>query len=272
MKKCIVCGKANWQTKYQKLKQCKYCGFVRAKDNYFAINTKKLYTQKYFNGAEYLNYSQEHLALKANFTDRLKKIRKYKKSGKLLEIGCAYGYFLLKAKKYFTPIGIDLDPATTSLAASNSEVKVLTGDILKTKLPVNSFDVVCMFDVIEHLKNPKSYIKVIKKLLKKNGLVVIETGDIDSLLPKLQKINWRLITPPYHLQYFSQKTLTQLLVKQGFDIIYKTNNISFFRSVGQVVHRLNLPPALKKFLRIFDHFIFPTYTFDLVFIIGRKKS
>ncbi|MBX4205660.1 class I SAM-dependent methyltransferase [Candidatus Microgenomates bacterium] len=268
--KCIVCGQNKWKSKYSKLVECKNCKFIRAKDKYFKTKSTDLYKPLYFAGDEYLDYKNEQIALLKNFQNRLKLIRLYKKSGKLLEIGSAYGYFLSLAKKQFEAQGIDLDPFVNKLAKKISGVKVITGDFVKTKYKNASFDAVCLFDTIEHLKYPEKYIKYINKILKKNGIIVIETGDIDSLLPNFQKNRWRLITPPFHLQYFSQNTLSKLVERYGFEVIYKTNNISFYRTVRQTIYRLNLPIFIKKLLKPIENVVFPTHTFDLTFLIARK--
>src|SRR5689334_7091464 len=138
---CIVCGQNNWLPKYKKLKLCKYCGLVRARDIYFKKDSKKIYTDTYFNGIDYLDYASEKPALKRNFLNRIKLIAGYKKRGKLLDVGCAYGYFLKIARqKGFQPTGIELNNEIAKKAKLESECKVLTGDMEKLSIPKGSFD------------------------------------------------------------------------------------------------------------------------------------
>lgn len=266
---CIICKGKNWRKKFNGLVECRNCGFVRAKDSYFKASPKKLYSKKYFTEYEYTNYEAEKNALVLNFTDRLRKIRKYKAKGRLLEIGCAYGYFLGLAAKYFDTTGVDLDASIVNQARRNTTSKIIRGDFQKLRFK-DKFDVICMFDTIEHLKHPEKYLAKAQTLLNKNGIIVIETGDIGAILPRIQKKKWRLIHPPFHLQYFSRASLVSLLRNTGFHVVYKTNFISFFRSVSQTAYRLGIKiPSWVP--RRMVNYSFPTYTFDLVFIIARKK-
>ncbi len=263
--KCFVCKKNKWQKLYTSLVKCQNCGFIRAQDKYFKINPQKLYNLNYFSGIDYENYNEEKAALDANFKDRLTRIRKIKRSGKLLEIGCAFGFFLTQAEKFYKTTGIDLHPNITKIAKKNTQkTKILTGEFSKLTFKKKSFDIVTMFDVIEHLKNPENYIKRIHRLLNEKGVLVIETGDIEAFLPKIQKANWRLITPPTHLSYFSKKTLSQILTQNGFDII-SVDYVPFFRTLRQTLYRL-----FQKKINL--NFIFPINTHDLIFIVAQKTS
>lgn len=268
MIKCIVCGSNQWKKKYSTLSQCKHCGFVRAQDKYFKISPSKLYAKKYFEGDDYRDYGAEKNALQLNFYRRLNDIREYKKRGKLLEIGSAYGYFLEVAKKNFKTCGIDVNKDVTKVSKKNSGAKVFTGDFLKTSVG-KDYDVICMFDVIEHLKNPQKFIEKIYKILKPGGILMIETGDIDGYLPKLQKDNWRLIKPPFHLQYFSKKTLSKLLLRHNF-IILKNKYTNFSRTVSQTVYRLGVNPILIKILAPFGKNILTINTYDILITIVKK--
>ena len=164
---CVVCNKNIWIDYTKKLLKCRSCGFIRARDKYFKVKEKNFYGPRYFREIDYDDYFLEKKALKKNFEDRLKRIRKYKKSGKLLEIGCAYGYFLCLAQKYFKTTGIDLNPKVTKIAQKNSKnSRVITGDFLKRKFPDNFFDIVIMLDTIEHLKTPSGYLTKIKSGLR----------------------------------------------------------------------------------------------------------
>lgn len=265
--RCFVCKNDEWNELYSGLCKCKSCGFIRAEDNFFNIQPSKIYERKYYTNGEYLNYKKERNALEKNFSGRIEEIIKYKREGKLLEIGCAYGYFLNIAKIYFNTIGIELDSTTQKIAKDTSGQKVIRGDFLKIRIPKNSYDVICMFDVIEHLINPAKYLSKIKKTLKKDGLVVIETGDIESSLAKFQKEKWRLINPDVHLSYFSRKTLTELLNGNGFEVL-DVKYVGFSRTIAQVIYKLTgykkLPNILFK--------IYPKINFyDLMLVVAQKR-
>ena len=266
---CPICDNKKWVKHLRELVRCTNCGFIRAKDYYFKINPIKFYSESYFTSG-YGNYDHEQEALELNFLERVKRIRKYIGAGKLLEIGCAYGYFLHVAQKYYDCYGIDLNPKVTAITRKNTKAKISTGDFLRQKFIENSFDVICMFDTIEHLKYPDEYLKKVFQLLKPKGIVVIETGDIDSLIAKIQGNSWRLIFPPDHLQYFSKSSLIKLLNKSGFEV----KNISwvgFHRTFRQIIYRLTGNKSLLNSKNPFLSKSISLNTFDLVFMIAEKN-
>ncbi len=264
---CQVCGHKNWQNFRRVLDRCERCGFVKAKNKYFKISEKKLYASGYYNGADYLNYKAEARALLKNFRNRLSRILKYKQKGNLLEIGCAYGFFLSLANEHFVSSGVEIDENTARKARKISGCKIYSGDFLKMHFKNNSFDVVCLFDTIEHLKNPRAYLEKIFRLLKKGGVIVIETGDIDAILPRVQKSTWRLITPPFHLSYFSKNTLKRLLDDIGFtkkELVW----VPFYRTLGQTIYRLNRNLLTKD--HSLNSVVFSINVFDLIFGVWEK--
>ena len=135
--KCFVCKKNSWESHYKDLFRCSNCGFIRAKEIYFKIKPEEVYGKDYFDKGQYANYKKERLALEQNFKNRLKDIIKHKREGKLLEIGCAYGYFLNLAKKNFIISGIDVNSQTTNIASKLTGIKTLTGDFLTQKFSFN---------------------------------------------------------------------------------------------------------------------------------------
>lgn len=268
--KCIICGRNSWVSHWRLLLKCKFCGFIKAQSSFFKINSLKIYNKSYFEQDDYLNYLKEKKALQENFTNRLKIIRKYKKKGKLLDIGCAYGYFLEIAAKHFDSEGIDLNKETIQHVTKAHNIKAIYKDFLKTKFIKNSYDVVCMFDVIEHLKKPREYISKIHSLLKHDGLLVIETGNIDSVLAKIQKDKWRLVKPPLHLHYFSKESIFKLLDSNGFKI-KEIKDVSFCRTVAQTIHGIFMNKKIDKYLTCLFNFKFFLNTHDLMLIIAQKK-
>lgn len=267
--RCFVCGSNSWKKIYASLVKCEKCSFVRADNLYFEFEEENLYGAEYFTGVDYWDYRSEEKALKKNFRDRLRRILKHKSKGRLLEIGCGYGYFLQLAEKYFQTTGIDLNPEITKIVAKNAKKShIFTGDFLKVKLPHSSYDVVCLFDVIEHLKKPDQHIKKISKIVSSGGLLVIETGDIESFLARLQRSMWRLITPPTHLNYFSKKTLSFLLRKYGF-VPIETAYVSIVRTIGQTFFRLLRNSRLLNKLPFLEK-DFSLNTGDILFMVARK--
>jgi 2-polyprenyl-3-methyl-5-hydroxy-6-metoxy-1,4-benzoquinol methylase len=76
-----------------------------------------------------------------------------------------------------------------------------------------------MLDVIEHLPDPEEILRLIYRHLNPCGHVLITTGDWDSGLSRIMKSNWRLMTPPQHLFFFSKRTLSMILTRIGFRVV-----------------------------------------------------
>jgi SAM-dependent methyltransferase len=267
--KCPVCTNETWKPfKGNKLLTCCHCGFVRAADKYYEPPTEHIYTASYYAGVDYYNYDAEKDSLKKNFLNRLSIIKKYIEHGDLLEVGCAYGYFLVEAKKCFKVTGLEVNAALAAKVEQDLNIKVYGGSFETTHFEGKCFDAIVALDVIEHIKDPKSFIVKCAELLKKDGYLFIETLDIGSLLPRLQGENWRLVHPPEHLSYFSYGTLSKLLTDNGFTLV-ESQRVWFWRSLGQIAFRLN-PTFIKFMPKMLQRLNIPLNTFDLIFIVAKK--
>jgi SAM-dependent methyltransferase len=95
---------------------------------------------------------------------------------------------------------------------------VVQGTLDTADLPEAHFDVVTMWDVIEHLTDPRSALGQVHHLLKPGGLVVVHTIDIESLFARLMGPRWPWLME-MHVYYFSRHTLRTMLEQSGFEVI-----------------------------------------------------
>jgi 2-polyprenyl-3-methyl-5-hydroxy-6-metoxy-1,4-benzoquinol methylase len=144
--------------------------------------------------------------------------------GKLLDVGCSTGQFLVKARDTgFEVAGIEFSEGSAGFAAEYFGLAVQQGSIHDCTLPTGSLDMLTMFDVIEHVPDPASDIAKAWSLLKPGGWFVLSTPNIDGLFPRLsfklaKTLNyWPHPEPPYHLYQFSVRTLSAMLTKAGFE-------------------------------------------------------
>jgi len=267
--RCFVCNSNEWIPLYKDIEKCSGCDFVKAIDKHFKQDFANTYDRTYYNKGEYLDYAREKKAHENNFKNRVKRIRKYKRKGKLLEIGSAYGFFLKEAKKHYNPtIGIDLNKEICEIASKISSSKIIAGEFLNIKFRKNSFDVICLFDTIEHLTNVDKYINKIRSILKPKGILVIETGDIESLMARYRKNKWRLINPEIHLTYFSKMKLTQLLENSGFKIL-EIKRLGHQRTLAQIIFRTM--GTTKLILPFMYNITTNINLYDTIFVIAQKK-
>jgi len=261
---------------FKGLVRCQNCNFVTTDVNLDASDIQALYGKGYFFGEEYVDYIKDKEILQINFQKRLKRILEYKRGGDLIEIGCAYGFFLDLARRYFNVKGYEISEDAAKYAQGLS-LDVESRDFLKADVPKNSVDIIAMWDVIEHLFEPQKYVELARKVLRPGGLLCITTGDIESLNASLRGEKWRMIHPPTHLHYFSRDTLRLLLEKNGFTIEHE-GYIGMTRSLRQIAYSI-LMLGGNKHARLFTmlerlkitDLSFSLNLRDIIFVIAKKK-
>lgn len=145
--------------------------------------------------------------------------------GTILDIGCGRGIFLRKLKKYgWAPMGTELFEEAQTIAEA-LEIPIRIGDLKELTLGAKVFDVVTLWHTLEHIED-LSILKKIYEVLKQNGILVISVPNIASIQARIFKKNWFHINEPYHIHHFSPRSLSTLLVNNGFSP-YAINHFRF---------------------------------------------
>jgi SAM-dependent methyltransferase len=191
--------------------QCARCGLGRAQTNGF--DPSRYYTGDYFSAGHadgYADYRGAETVLRREFAQTVEFIRRYKPAGRLLDVGCAYGFFLLEARRYFEVTGIEIADEAAAHARAQG-LSVLTGVAdEQTLAELGMLDVIVLLDVIEHLPDPRATLSLCASHLDAGGIIVITTGDFASLTAQLAGAHWRLMTPPQHLWFFTAQAIGRL--------------------------------------------------------------
>ena len=142
--------------------------------------------------------------------------------GKLLDIGCGYGFFLQEMMfRGWQVKGIEIAQTGRQFMRNSLDIHVYSEPLEHIDFPENIFDVVTLFYVLEHVLDPLALLSAIKRILKPEGLVLIRwphsTPIVKILGPLARKFD--LFHTPYHLYDFSPKTIENLLVQSGFTSI-----------------------------------------------------
>ncbi len=222
--RCYLChGKTEFflEKNGYKIYRCVDCGLARTnlKKKYKDF-VEEHYNKGYFTGdptrSAYINYKDDKKFIVKNMQQFLQKVETYKPKGKLLDAGCALGFFVELAISH----GYDaygFDPSVYAVAEAQKLVgrkRISEGTIDSVHYKEKSFDVITLFDVFEHLSDPSHDIEKLSRFLKDDGIIVIATGDTNSVMAKMLKRRWTFYIPPQHLFFFNKKTLTALLTQQ----------------------------------------------------------
>lgn len=153
------------------------------------------------------------------FAKSLKLIERYKPSrGRLLDIGTAGGSFLKVARDAgWTVEGCEPNRWMCEWANKYYGLNVVPGTVFNMNLSQGSFDVVSLWDVLEHTPDPKATLKECHRILKPGGILVVNYPDIHSLVARLMGPRWVFLLS-VHLYYFTQKTLSKMLNDLGFSV------------------------------------------------------
>jgi 2-polyprenyl-3-methyl-5-hydroxy-6-metoxy-1,4-benzoquinol methylase len=183
----------------------------------------KIYGEEFFQGGQrhgYADYAASERVLRREFAESVRFLRKYGvESGRLLEIGCAYGFFLSEAQRHFQVRGLEVSEHAVQAAQARGLDVAHRNLAQHFELHPEPVDAVVMLDVVEHLDEPAAMMRTVHEHLNPGGVVMLTTGDWSSLSSKLMGKRWRLMTPPEHLYFFSPATLSRMLEKIGFEVV-----------------------------------------------------
>lgn len=229
--RCPLCEKDNFivldTERGLSIVKCKECDLIytnpRAKDaeeNYFGE------AETFYNEARLAFSGKKPHHRDRNYEYELKHIKKIKPKGKLLDVGSNMGFFLRTAKKYgFDVEGVEPSPSLSKLSKENWDIKIHTSFLEDANLPENSFDVITLIDVFEHVTNPRELLEVSSGLLKSGGIIAIKVpnGDYNHFKMKLGNItgkgkNMDIWSTCEHVVHYTPKTFKKMVEKSGYKV------------------------------------------------------
>ena len=275
---CPACGRATAQRfLYSKngcdILQCAECGLGRSQTS--AFDPGAYYTSDYFSGGHadgYADYRGAELVLRREFANTVDFIRKYRANGRLLDVGCAYGFFLQEARPFFDSAGIEIAAEAAGFCRQQG-LRVFTGIADEDNLAlVGMMDVIVLLDVVEHLPSPQKTLALCARYLTPGGVIVISTGDFASHYARLAGAGWRLMTPPQHLWFFTLESLERMshslgLRMEAYDHPWKIVPMSLI--TFQIRRMLGMRPVRASRT---SRLGLPVNLFDAMRIVLRKSG
>ena len=235
---CNICGLSYHRLLYTidkyNVVKCRNCSLVYVNPR---LTPSELET--FYEGDYYEKYKSPSYLEMRKWERLVDNIRTYKKGGKLLDVGCSTGNLLNIAKDYFEVYGIEIARWSSKFAREQHNLDIFKGTLEERNFPDSTFDIFFASELIEHLHNPSLFIEEAKRILKKDGLLALTTGNSHSIMAKLRKEKWRYFAPKYHLYYFSPKTIKDLLLRQHFKILKFSGNMGL---------------AVRNILSLFKHY------------------
>jgi SAM-dependent methyltransferase len=200
-----------------------------------------------------------------------------RRPGRLLDIGTGGGSFpFMAAKRGWKAEGCEPNRWLCEWALKNYGLPIRPGTVFDQNYAASSYDVVTMWDVLEHTPDPKTEIRETHRLLKEDGLLVVNYPDIGSWIARAMGRSWVFLLD-VHLYYFTRATIRKLLEDVGFEIVNVRPHYQRL-ALGYVLHRatpyVGAPARVAE--RVFRSFgigdMQVPYWMGQTLVIARKRA
>ncbi len=240
---CALCGADRPRLRYRldgfDTVECTSCGLVWIVLQMSEDELRRLYGAEYFEerGSYFFDNavaapgSGDETEVIRDFRRGLDRVERFRKGGRLLDVGCGVGVFLGVAKsRGWDVTGVDVSDFASRYAREKLGFDARTGKLHEVGLPEKSFDVITLWDVFEHFPDPVRQLGEVRRLLKDDGVILLDTPNERGLLREISRWAYKLsggtvqyparkLHHVYHLFYYSPDTLTRMLTKAGFEIV-----------------------------------------------------
>ena len=245
---CNLCGCTSAELLYptMELVKCTDCELIRAKEIMDRGKLERLYSESYFHSSDsgslgYDDYIADRPKILKTFDTRMEEIEnRLGRKGKLLDVGCATGFSLEAAcKRGWEAYGVELSKFASEYARRKVGVDVFCGMLEEFESEPESFDVITMWDYIEHCPDPLGEIGLASRLLKAGGLLVLTTPNIASLPSRIWRSRWMGFKQDEHIYFFSPATIMKMFSRSRIETVH-VRHIGKYIDIGFFIKRLEI--------------------------------
>jgi 2-polyprenyl-3-methyl-5-hydroxy-6-metoxy-1,4-benzoquinol methylase len=207
-----------WGERYGRHVKCKNCHLIYVNPIEKGNKINESYSQRKSVDATIIKESRLRTA-----ESQVELVKKYKDGVQLLDIGCGEGFFLFNASRAgYTTRGIEISQDAAAYARREFGLDVEAKPFEELRFAENHFDVVTLWQVLEHVPYPFMILEEVYRILKPGGLLAMSTPDIGGILAKIFRRRWWNIRR-LHINQFTVKTLTYMLDRAGFKKVFSTS-------------------------------------------------
>ena len=284
---CLVCGKRQkFYFRYRNYDYylCADCGHITTYPFPTRREMKKYYQNKFKDGNYHLvrKYSEEYKVIYRQFVKLLcnefTNMKKTVQGKKILDVGCFTGDFLVLMKEIGADVyGLELQDDAVEIANKKLSGRVKSADVMTSTFPNLDFDIITLLGIVEHVTDPIKLIRRSTDLLKKGGILMIQTPNSGSKLSKWTKQYWPPFAPVEHIHLFSKNSLVKSLELCGYENITYSIHIkklplgyvyNQFKNFGPEYYRLLRP--LDSIITKFSSVTLPLYGGEMIMIAQKK--
>ena len=259
---CAICGPAPYTVKYRekiipgkldfsarhipdnthwRMVVCNRCGLIYSNPNPPPHEIIEAYAEaKFSDDYQIKHYSKDYIN-QLRLVDPIVVTKE-----RLLEVGCGSGFFLKLAKSDGWPevCGVEVSKEAVKLAPGDIRKNIINGPFKLEYFDLESFDVVCIFQVFDHLIDLNNFISDVKRLLKPGGIILAVNHNIRSWITNILGEK----SPMYDMQHiylFDLDTMRLLYDKHGMEVV-KMKNIWSWYAMEHVVKQFPFPGLVKN--------------------------
>jgi 2-polyprenyl-3-methyl-5-hydroxy-6-metoxy-1,4-benzoquinol methylase len=274
--KCSNCGANRGKVKYQfaeagrSIVRCDSCGVMVIEPFPIEEDLKQVYCDEYFQNKDLLKNNVEGIYGYVDYIyDRINRQREHRKicrkidtyliplnscKPSLLDYGCGLGFFMDTAYDFNLSVsGVEFNEYAINYIRQRYTYKITTNkEFIKSS---DTYDVITLFDVIEHLMDPFDFLSNIGRILNENGLLVMSTMDSNSVVSRLiggKLEDFRRVKE--HLYFFSRDNMASIMAKNGFEVL-EVSSIGHSFELNQLCARIKtIFPVVGSIVSFFINF------------------